>query len=164
MSGGNAGALRQRTKTAAALITAATKGAAKRASITGSGVAAVATAFFRAKSRFQATIDSASGLPPGGYHGKKGRSAAHGERPWRNRAFLLVDHHFSAQRSRWTAPPPCTLRCCFGTTACKACECAPRVALPMLSPVWHNGSQLLVRVEKVPMAGAKGGFLAKFFR
>jgi hypothetical protein len=35
----------------------------------------------------------------------------------------------------------------------------------MLSPVWHNEPQLLARSEeKVPMAGAKGCFLANFIR
>ena len=70
-------------------------------------------------------------------------------------------------RSLHGAPVPRAggpFRCCFGTTARKARGCTRGVALPMVSRVWHNGSQLLARVEKVPMAGAKGGFLAKFFR
>src|SRR6266480_3795751 len=40
-------------------------------------------------------------------------------------------------------------RCCFGTTAPERPTFGPRVGLPMVSPLWHNGSQLLECPEKV---------------
>jgi hypothetical protein len=36
--------------------------------------------------------------------------------------------------------------------------------LPMVCALWHNRTQLLERLEKVPMAGAKGLILANFIR
>lgn len=60
---------------------------------------------------------------------------------------------------------PCGGRvfCCFGTT--RDSHHGPHFAfgLPMLSPLWHNGMQLLVRFEKVPMAGAKGNKPCQFY-
>src|SRR2546423_1403736 len=40
-------------------------------------------------------------------------------------------------------------RCCFGTTAPERPTFGPRVGLPMVSRLWHNGSQLLECPEKV---------------
>ncbi len=85
--------------------------------------------------------------------------------PGRNHPFPVADHHFSAPSARSAAPcAPAASVVASAQQRANAYECARGVTLPTVSPVWHNGSQLLVRVEKVPMAGAKGGFLAKFFR
>jgi hypothetical protein len=56
------------------------------------------------------------------------------------------------------------LCCCFGTTRTKWSIPLPPFGLPMVYALWQNGMQLLERVEKVPMAGAKGLNLANFIR
>src|SRR5207244_3239091 len=53
--------------------------------------------------------------------------------------------------------------CCFGTTALERPTFGPQVGLPMVSPLWHNGSQLLEWPEKVSMAGAKSLIPCQFY-
>jgi hypothetical protein len=72
---------------------------------------------------------------------------------------MILEHGAPACREM-----PIHAPCCFGTTGGQSDEARHPLALPQRSAVWHNGSQLLERVEKVPMAGAKSRFLAKFIR
>jgi hypothetical protein len=83
-----------------------------------------------------------------GFSQKNAHSAATWAASAPKRHFSLADHHFSARGDKLEARAADFAPCCFGTTARKTHECAARVTLPMVSPVWHNGSQLLERVER----------------
>jgi hypothetical protein len=48
----------------------------------------------------RATNPAATGIPPGGYLGKTGRSPARVDTGGRNCPFPVADHHFSALASR----------------------------------------------------------------
>ncbi len=74
---------------------------------------------------------------------KTGHSPRRTDQAPGKRAFPFVDHHFSAMRARIARARDPPLACCFGTTARKSHGRVRGVALPMVSPVWHNGSQLL---------------------
>ena len=116
------------------------------------------------KCGLQATIDGATGAAPGGYR----RKTAVPPEAWPDRGesshFPLPIIILARLRAIGRPCAPAASVVASAQQQRNAYECARGVTLPMVSPVWHNGSQLLARVEKVPMAGAKGGFLAKFFR
>jgi hypothetical protein len=88
--------------------------------------------------------------------------------------FYLADHRFIALAWPLAGAPaaagkrpgavPDASGCCFETTAPSRILPGPAFTLPILSALWHTGSQLLDRTEKVPMAGANGCFLANFIR
>src|SRR3981189_588736 len=59
---------------------------------------------------------------------------------------------------RWTLS-----RCCLGTTALERATIGSPLGLPMVSPLWHNGSQLLEDLRRFPRQAQKSWIPCQFY-